>query len=489
MLTFSCNVLSSKTASCLQQRSPFIPFILRLSVSTTTYTDNTENNGTDLSLNYPPDHERRPTAAIVMHICPVCWWPPSETNTRRKELLLTCDTISYILDIPARDPEFVHAMVRFYARGDFRRWGQPQASGAIFPPNDTYITEMAIESIMNTVGHRQFYMNPGYSFDVALADIWRSDPLNYLTLNWGGQNFMPKNECIYASFPLLQQSLVVNEATTPESSRKRKALHDVEQTPQQQASSQPVQQQQQQQQQQPVYETASYQQTTTTMQLHTQTQAQLQTFEPFAQADTEENPRMPMARPFVLVDRSIAQQNPFQSNDAPNPQAANENTPTSDDPMDSWLRPLPETGESSADFHPIADPHSIYYTPTPLANYRRSGVARRGKLPVPDDAGCVDNDRTIPFTDPVTHFAHLPTPAPTTLYPATTSTRQLSASPVITPDRDSSVPPLVSVEDLRTPRFTHRFQSAYNANIDPDRTLPYTPMNPEPWDSSTTDSS
>ncbi|PWY89961.1 hypothetical protein BO70DRAFT_131484 [Aspergillus heteromorphus CBS 117.55] len=368
------------------------------------------------TLDYPIGADPRTTAAIVAQLCPICWGPQDAVNDDRKSLLFDCEDLSLILDMSSMDPEFVHAVVRFYARGDFRRWGQPEAAGATFPAEDTYLEEMEMESIMNTTGHKHYSTHPGYAFDAALAEIRRSDPDNYTTLNWARENYLPKTECLYLNFPILYPAKVskaVAALIKREEARNSKALCG-------NATAWTLPQQGDAQLDQPEMMNSDQPEDTET---NTQPQpihfVNSEPVNPLESTETNTQPQpvhfvnpdpyipqdLRIGTPFVLTDPEFEEQNPFASNDPsdnrPVPLSLSKsvyNQPKPASNTASWLRPLPGTGypefEETGNFNDyIAHPY-IMYTPTPLASDRRAGRIRRGKLPIRDSptSDCTGSD-------------------------------------------------------------------------------------------------
>ncbi|OJZ92090.1 hypothetical protein ASPFODRAFT_213802 [Aspergillus luchuensis CBS 106.47] len=141
----------------------------------------------------------RPTAALHGYGCPVCLDPPSKIQEARKSVLMTATALSKIIDIPVNDGGFMHGVIRFYARGDHLRWLQPPTPDAQLLAPDPYLHALMMESWRNTLGELYFWTRPGYLFDVALAEVRRSEPDNYELLNWSGTNYMPVCPYYYVS--------------------------------------------------------------------------------------------------------------------------------------------------------------------------------------------------------------------------------------------------------------------------------------------------
>ncbi|PWY76637.1 hypothetical protein BO83DRAFT_387306 [Aspergillus eucalypticola CBS 122712] len=147
----------------------------------------------------------RPTAALHGYDCSVCLDPPSKIQEARKSVLMTATALSKIIDIPVNDGGFMHGVIRFYARGDHLRWLQPPTPDAQLLAPDPYLHALMMESWRNTLGELYFWTRPGYLFDVALAEVKRSEPDNYELLNWSGTNYMPICPYYYVSMPPMAQ--------------------------------------------------------------------------------------------------------------------------------------------------------------------------------------------------------------------------------------------------------------------------------------------
>ncbi|BCR96129.1 uncharacterized protein AKAW2_21069S [Aspergillus luchuensis] len=147
----------------------------------------------------------RPTAALHGYDCSVCLDPPSKIQEARKSVLMTATALSKIIDIPVNDGGFMHGVIRFYARGDHLRWLQPPTPDAQLLAPDPYLHALMMESWRNTLGELYFWTRPGYLFDVALAEVRRSEPDNYELLNWSGTNYMPICPYYYVSMSPMAQ--------------------------------------------------------------------------------------------------------------------------------------------------------------------------------------------------------------------------------------------------------------------------------------------
>ncbi|PYH35918.1 uncharacterized protein BO87DRAFT_432801 [Aspergillus neoniger CBS 115656] len=150
----------------------------------------------------------RPTAALHGYDCTVCLDPPSKIQEARKSVLMTAAALSKIIDIPVNDGGFMHGVIRFYARGDHLRWLQPPTPDAQLLAPDPYLHALMMESWRNTLGELYFWTRPGYLFDVALAEVKRSEPDNYELLNWSGTNYMPICPYYYVSMSPMAQPVV-----------------------------------------------------------------------------------------------------------------------------------------------------------------------------------------------------------------------------------------------------------------------------------------
>lgn len=150
----------------------------------------------------------RPTAALHGYDCTVCLDPPSKIQEARKSVLMTAAALSKIIDIPVNDGGFMHGVIRFYARGDHLRWLQPPTPDAQLLAPDPYLHALMMESWRNTLGELYFWTRPGYLFDVALAEVKRSEPDNHELLNWSGTNYMPICPYYYVSMSPMAQPVV-----------------------------------------------------------------------------------------------------------------------------------------------------------------------------------------------------------------------------------------------------------------------------------------